>query len=127
MKKNDSIDNIDKLIKESLNEDEAKFYDELDEQGLFKQMFGLYKGRLKIINIMVIIVQFATGFGAFYFIMEFLDASTTKEMISSISLAALCIFAINMLKLYSWMQMDKNSIIREIKRLEFQVATLSKK
>jgi len=30
-----------------------------------------------------------------------------------------------MLKLWFWMQMDKNTVIREVKRLELQVATLA--
>ncbi|WP_339609081.1 DUF6768 family protein [uncultured Roseivirga sp.] len=30
-------------------------------------------------------------------------------------------------KIWSWNQMDKNSLLREIKRLEFQVSLLGKK
>lgn len=127
MKTNDPVDNIDKLIKDSLNEEESKYYDELDEQGLIDQMTGLYKGKLKIVNYLVIIVQIGLGVGAFYFLNQFLDSESTKEMISSISLTAFCIVSISMLKLYSWMQMDKNAILRELKRLELQIATISKK
>jgi len=32
-----------------------------------------------------------------------------------------------MMKLWHWMQMDKNSILREMKRMEFQIAVLSEK
>ncbi len=34
---------------------------------------------------------------------------------------------IGMLKLWAWMEMEKNSTIREIKRLELQVARLSRR
>jgi hypothetical protein len=36
----------------------------------------------------------------------------------------LCMIAMGMLKLYVWMQIDKNDILREMKRLELQLATL---
>jgi hypothetical protein len=32
-----------------------------------------------------------------------------------------------MLKLFHWMQMDKNAILRELKRVELQVGVLSAK
>jgi hypothetical protein len=32
-----------------------------------------------------------------------------------------------MLKIFGWMQMDKNAILREMKRLELQVSSLSVK
>ena len=35
-------------------------------------------------------------------------------------------FMITALKIWAWMQMDKNAIMREIKRLEFQVSVLVK-
>jgi hypothetical protein len=34
--------------------------------------------------------------------------------------------AMGMLKLFVWMQMDKNDILRELKRLELQIATLAR-
>ena len=32
-----------------------------------------------------------------------------------------------MIKLYIWMQMDKNDVLRELKRIELQLAVLSSK
>ena len=32
-----------------------------------------------------------------------------------------------MLKIFAWMQMDKNALLREMKRLELQVSSLSGK
>jgi len=66
------MEEIDKLIKETLNKEEAKFYDALDEQSIFQ-------------------------------------------------------FNISIIKLYLWMQMDKYAILREMKRLELQVMSLSGK
>ena len=40
-------EHIDDLITESLSKDEAEFYHTLDEEGLFRQWGGLYKGKMK--------------------------------------------------------------------------------
>ena len=37
------------------------------------------------------------------------------------------LIGVSMLKLFAWMQMDKNALLREIKRLEIQVSSLSQK
>ena len=44
---------IDKLIKETLSQEEAKFYNELDEQGLLGSVNDLFKGKLKWIIVMM--------------------------------------------------------------------------
>jgi len=40
-------EDIDNLIKETLTEEEAKFYDELEEQNILQMILGLFKGKKK--------------------------------------------------------------------------------
>ena len=35
------------------------------------------------------------------------------------------LFGVSMLKIFAWMQMDKNALLREMKRLEIQISSLS--
>jgi hypothetical protein len=63
MKKED----IDQLIEESLNKEEAKFYHELDQEGLFKQWGGLYKGKLAGWAVLISIVNVAVAFTTIWF------------------------------------------------------------
>lgn len=118
---------IDQLIKEALTEEEAKFYDDLDEQNLL-QMFGeVFMGKNKWIVIMMNIVNvIVLGFFV-YCIIQFFKTDVTNELIKWAVAGVFCMLMLSMLKLYIWMQMDKNSIIRELKRLELQVSTLSSK
>ena len=121
------IEEIDEIIKEALTKEEAKFYDELDEQNLFQMLGGVFKGKLGwliiIMNIVTIIV-----FGLFiYCAVQFFNTEETNELIKWSVAGTLCMISIVMLKLFVWMQMDKNSILREMKRLEFQVSILSSK
>lgn len=122
-----NMEEIDELIKETLSKEESAFYDSLDEQNVFEMLFGLFKGKnawiLILVNILILL-----SLGMFvYSCIQFFNVETTKELMkwgfgSLIFLSCLC-----MLKLYAWMQMDKNAILREMKRLELQVMSLSGK
>ncbi|GGG33663.1 hypothetical protein GCM10011344_38110 [Dokdonia pacifica] len=118
---------IDQLIKEALTEEEAKFYDDLDEQNLLQMFGGVFMGKNKWIVIMMNIVNvIVLGFFV-YCIIHFFKTDVTNELIKWAVAGVFCMLMLSMLKLYIWMQMDKNSIIRELKRLELQVSTLSSK
>lgn len=122
-----NTEEIDKLIKETLSKEEAKFYDELDEQNVLQMVFGLFQGKNKwimfVMNFMTLVF-----FGLFvYCTIQFFSTSETNELIKWGIGGIVFIFGVSMLKIYAWMQMDKNALLREIKRLEIQVSSLSGK
>lgn len=121
------IEEIDQLIKETLTQEEAKFYDSLDEQNIFEMLFGLFKGKNAWINILLnlmILVYFSL---LIYCGIQFFNAVTTNELIKWGFGGFTFLLCLLVLKLYAWMQMDKNAILREMKRLELQVMSLSGK
>ena len=120
-------EDIDQLIKETLSEEEAKFYDDLDEQNVFQMVWGLFEGKNKwimyLMNLMTLVF-----FGLFiYCLVQFFNAEVTFDMIKWATGSVVFLLGVSMLKVFAWMQMDKNAIIREIKRLELQVLSLSGK
>lgn len=122
-----NTEEIDKLIKETLSKEEAKFYDELDEQNVLQMIFGLFQGKNKwimfVMNFMTLVF-----FGLFvYCTVEFFNSTETNELLKWGIGGVVFIFGVSMLKIYAWMQMDKNALLREIKRLEIQVSSLSHK
>lgn len=122
-----NIEKIDEIIKDALTKEEAKFYDELEEQNLIQMLGGVFKGKLGwlvvIMNVVTVIV-----FGLFiYCAIQFFNTDDTNELIKWAVGGTFCMIVIGMLKVFVWMQMDKNSIIREMKRLEFQVSIISSK
>ena len=54
-----NLDDIDNLIKESLNQEEAEFYDSLDEQSLFEMLTGLFQTRHKWLILAMNLITFA--------------------------------------------------------------------
>jgi len=118
---------IDRLIKESLNKDEAAFYDSLDEQSVFGMMGGLYKGRMSgILMIMTLVQIIAFGF-AIYCAVQFFGTDQTNELIKwGVGFLTMMLMT-SFIKSYSWMHMHKQAIIRELKRIEYQLSILSSK
>ena len=121
------FEKIDELIKEALTEEESKFYDKLDEQNVFQMLGGLFQGKNRwIILLMNLVMLIVFGF-LVYSIIQFFSTDVTNELIMWSMAIITFLLMISMLKMFIWMQMDKNSIKREIKRMELQISTLSLK
>lgn len=123
----DFKEDIDQLIKETLTQEEAKFYDELEEQNVLQMLGGLFVGKnrwiMYMMNFMTLIF-----FGLFvYCLVQFFQSEVTNELIKWAGGALIFLIGVSMLKIFAWMQMDKNALLREIKRLEIQVSSLSGK
>ncbi|PCJ94042.1 MAG: hypothetical protein COA50_12840 [Flavobacteriaceae bacterium] len=118
---------IDVLIKEALSKEEAQFYDELGEQNLLEKLGGVFKGKLGWLAILMNIVNLAVLGLLIYCGIQFFDTEITHELIQWGVGFFVCLMCMSMIKLYTWMQMDKNDVLREIKRLELQISALSNK
>ncbi|PHS64107.1 MAG: hypothetical protein COB12_08190 [Flavobacterium sp.] len=121
------FEEIDALIKEALTEEEAKFYDNLDEQNVFEMLGGLFQGKNKWIILLFNIVMVLVFGVLIYCVIQFFNTELTNELIKWSLAIVVCLLMVSMLKIFIWMQMDKNSIKREIKRIELQISTLSSK
>lgn len=119
-----NMEDIDKLIKETLTQEEAKFYDDLDEQNALQMVGGLFKGKNKWLLVMMNIMTLVF-FGLFiYCLVEFFNAEAIKDLLKWGLGSIVFLLGVSMLKIFAWMQMDKNAILREMKRLELQVSSL---
>jgi len=116
------MDDLDKKIEEALNEEDRALLHEFGEQGLFGQLGGLFRGKLgwlSMITFVVAFIMFAIGAWAAW---NFYQASDVVVMLKWAGLAWLGLMAQMMIKLWSWMRMESNRVLREVKRLELQIA-----
>ncbi|BFP42565.1 hypothetical protein FGF1_34100 [Flavobacteriaceae bacterium GF1] len=121
------IEQLDELIKETLSKEEAQFYEELEEKNLFGKITEVYKGKMGWLAIIMNIMHLVL-FGCFiYVLVQFFDAEATKDLIVWASAGFCCLIFMAMMKLYVWMQMDKNDVLRELKRVELQISVLAHK
>ncbi|MBT8267162.1 MAG: hypothetical protein KJO41_08895 [Bacteroidia bacterium] len=122
-----NMEDIDQLIKETLTQEEAKFYDELEEQNVLQMMLGIFSGKNKWIIILMNIMTLVFFGLAVYCTVQFFDTEVTNDLIKWGIGGIVFLLAVSMMKIFAWMQMDKNALIREIKRLELQVSSLAGK
>ncbi len=121
------MEDIDRLIKEALSEEDSEILDRLQEQSLFESLMSNFQGKMKWIamySFFMILVIFALSI---YCLVEFLEAEEIREMLLWGAGMMVGLVMVGMLKMWHWMQMDKNALVREIKRLELQVGLLVKK
>ena len=122
-----NMEDIDKLIKDTLTQEEAKFYDELEEQNIFEMVLGLFKGKNKWIMFLMNFMTLVFFSLFIYCIIQFFNVDETKELIKWATGTIIFLLGVSMLKIFAWMQMDKNALLREIKRLELIVSSQPKK
>lgn len=121
----DNTKKIDKLIKETLSQEEAKFYNELEEQNIFKKILGIFKGKTAVLSILMNSVNIVVFCLFIYCIIQSFDAENTNDLILWVGAIILCFITMSMIKIFSWMQMNKNDLSREIKRLELLITIKS--
>ena len=122
-----NIEDIDQLIKDTLTQEEAKFYDELEEQNVFEMVVGLFRGKNKWIMLLMNFVTLVFFGLSIYCTIMFFETEATNDLIKWGIGGIICLMVVSMLKIFAWMQMDKNALLREMKRLELQVSSLATK
>ncbi len=116
---------FDDRIRQALRTESDNVWKDVEEQGLFEQALRVMRGKHKYLtfianDFMVLIFAMTV-----YSVMRFFGAETTRmQIVWSVGFLT-SNMVVAMMKRWFWMQMDKNTVIREVKRLELQVATLA--
>lgn len=118
---------LDKMIETTLKEEDRAFLAQLErEPGYFGQVGGLLAGPLAWINVLLMIVQAVMFFAGAWCAWEFFQtADPVMALRWGLSASTLMILAA-LLKIGTlWPTMQANRVLREIKRLELQLARKS--
>ncbi len=116
---------FDDKIKQALRAESDNVWKDVEEQGLFEQALGVMRGKHKFLTVLAHAVMMLLFVLMLYSVVRFFDAETTRTQIAWAVGFLTSNMVVAMMKLWFWMQMDKNTVIREVKRLELQVATLA--
>ncbi len=120
--------NIDAKIKRALEATDTDLADEFDgDQSMMEMVFDTFSGTQKWLSFLAILAGFVFMAGSVFGIIQLFKAQETREHILWALGVVFCFSAISMMKIWFWMQMNRNSILREIKRVELQVARLAGK
>ena len=118
---------IDDKIKQALAAEDAELYAQFAEPSLLEQGLELLQSHNRWMNRLMLIVMPIFLCIGFYSLWRFFAAQEVKELLGWAMGFATCMAGISMMKIWAWMQMEKNNTVREIKRLELQVARLTQR
>ena len=114
---------IDQLIDEALDTEERDLLHAIgEEQGLVLQVVGLFSGRMGWVSAVVIAAQGLIFLIGAWTTWHFFNAGDTLTALRWGLPATVLLLGSTMLKLALWPTMHANRLMRELKRIELQVA-----
>jgi hypothetical protein len=117
---------LDDAISETLSKEDAEFLEQFEkEPSAPAQIAGLFSGSLGWINILFVGAAIIVGPFALYAGWKFAMAEEMRALAHWGALAAFGLLLVSIVRILMFLHLQTNRIIREIKRLELQVARLT--
>lgn len=121
------MNEIDEKIIRALDAEDRALLEQLDEQGLIAQSFSVFRGPQGWIAVIATVAIFALFAGAVYSASNFLNAAEPVDTLRWGAAAWFLMTMVAFMKVWFWMRMESNRVIREVKRVELQLARLQEK
>jgi len=120
------MSDIDEAIRQSLSAEDAALFDRLTaDDALHRQVLATFEGRLRWFNIAGWIAGVVLFGVACIMAWRFSQAEELRDMLRWGAAAAFAFTGIALIKVWFWLELQKNDIVREVKRLEVQMASLA--
>ncbi len=120
------MNELDKKIKEALRQEDAELFEDLGgEPSVFEMIIDTFRGKhwwLSVLTFFWTLVFMVLGILS---AVRFFKTDDSRDMMMWALAFIFCMMAVSMLKMWFWMELNKNAITREIKRLELQIARLA--
>ncbi len=114
---------LDNLIEEALGKEERDLLVRIGEEpGFFGMAFGLFSGRLGWVNMVMVAVQALTFIAGAYAAWMFFEAGDTVTQLRWGLPSAVLLILSTMIKVSMWPEIHANRLMRELKRIELQLA-----
>ena len=114
------MNTLDDDIRKALGNGDAA-YDFDREEGVFRQMAGIFRGKMRWMAIAVTIESIVFLALLVLAAVRFFQVPDTKGQIFYATVVLLMAMLLLLVKLWGWGQMNRNAIQREIKRLELRI------
>ena len=120
------MNDFDDAIRRSLSAEDAELLHRLGaDQSLHHQVLATFKGRLRWFNAAGWIAGVVLFAVACIFSWRFWFAQELDDMLRWGAASALAFAGVTLVKVWFWLELQKNAVVREVKRLEIQVASLA--
>ena len=120
------MESIDERIRKALSSEDQAFLAKMDAEGsLYRDVAATFSGRMRWMNALAIL--FALSFLAIGVACgwQFVVHTDLRSMQLWGAATILSFLSLGLLKLWFWMELQKVAILREIKRVELQMASLT--
>jgi Family of unknown function (DUF6768) len=118
------MDDIDRKIEEALSEEDRSLMNEFGEQGMFALLFSVYRGpQAWIVSLTTFVMLIMVG-GGFYSLWKLIGVWGSPEALIWGAAVFVLMMMVSFIKVWFWIRMESNRVIREVKRLELQIARL---
>ena len=120
------MNDLDRAIRQSLSAEDAELLDRLGaDQALHRQVLATFEGRLRWWNATGWIAGVVLFGVACVMAWRFRHAQEVGDMLRWGAASALAFAGVALVKVWFWLELQKHAIVREVKRLEVQVASLA--
>lgn len=120
------MDNLDDKIRDALAKEDPQLLKEMGaEPSVFELVMETFRGRLRWLTFLGVFWGVVFMVLAVLSAIQFFQAVETRRILLWAAATMFCLMAVSMMKIWYWMQLNKNALTREIKRLELQVAHLA--
>lgn len=115
------MDELDRKIEAALSAEDRAMLARFGEQGIVGQWYSVYDGAARGFAVFATIVGFALFLAAVYCGWKCIVAAEAIDAARWGAGTVLLMVMIGFLKLWFWLRMESNRVLREIKRLELQI------
>ena len=120
------MNDVDRAIRNALATEDTELFDRLGaDQALHRQVLETFQGQLRWFNVLGWLVGFVLFGTASFFALRFTRAQDVAEMLRWGALSGLAFAGLALVKIWFWLELQKNAVVREVKRLEVQVTKLA--
>lgn len=120
------MNDLDQAIRESLSSEDTELFDRLGaDQALHRQVLATFQGQLRWFNTAGWIAGLVLFGVASVSAWRFVQAQELGEMLRWGAASGLAFAGLALIKVWFWLELQKNAVVREVKRLEVQVASLA--
>jgi len=117
---------LEKAVQDALSNEDAEFLAKLEEEpGAFRQIAGIFQGPLNWIYVMFLVAAVVVGLVGVYSGWQFALSTELRPLFYWGAVTGFCVVVLAVVRLVFFMQINTNRILREMKRLELQIALLA--
>jgi uncharacterized membrane protein YciS (DUF1049 family) len=117
---------LDNAIQDTLTKEDAEFLAKLQEEpGSLQQIVGIFQGPLNWIYVTFLVAAIVVGIFGIYSGWQFALSTQLRPLFYWGAVTGFCLVVLAVVRIVFFMQLNTNRILREIKRLELQVALLA--